>query len=291
MNKQTRRWTAALCALAFAVLAGCSGNDSITVPSDEPSDAPALPSVSTMKFQLDFFGVATPAVDAQSLATGKPSAEMLQSAAAIDRTHWINAFVRALYVQLLTYDALEEPIAAFALAIHSVPQKQDDGSFLWTYIFVDKETGVEYSIFLYGLPVGNSVEWRMEVSSNNPAQPLDHFKWFDGTSMQTEGYWQFYEPVDESNGIEVARIDWTDTRLLNVLRITINGVGHEDEGDTLEFHQTPAEGMIEHYDASADARCTILWSADGSGSITCPDYNDGAQSCWDEHQRNTACSQ
>jgi len=288
MKKQTTRWTAALCALAI-VLAGCSGNDTITLPDNNDNGAPALPSVSTMKFELDFFGATAPELDGQSLVTGKPSAAMLESAAAANRSNWINAFVRALYAQLVTFDALEEPIAAFALAIHSVPQALEDGRYLWTYIYVDKETGVEYSIFLYGLPVGNSVEWTMEVSSNDPAQPLDHFKWFDGTSVETEGYWQFYEPIDETNGVEVARVDWTDTRALDRLLITVNGVGHENEGDTLEFTETHTEGMIEHYDASEGARCTVRWFADGTGSITCPDYNGGEKACWDEHQRDTVC--
>ena len=56
--------------------------------------------------------------------------------------------MRVLFVQLTVFDVFEEPIGAFAAAIHSIPQLQPDGSYLWTFIFV--ENGIDYSIFLYG---------------------------------------------------------------------------------------------------------------------------------------------
>lgn len=272
---------------AAALIAGCSndvvdpGNDNETAPAG----APALPPQSTMTFDLNFFGVPAPNVDAQSLVTGKPSNEML-AAAPGDHSNWINAFIRALYVQLITYDALVHPVAAFALAAHSVPQEVEPGTYLWTYIFVDE--GVEYSIFLYGTPGGGSVEWRMEVSTNNPDMPLDHFVWFDGVSHSDDtGYWQFYEPVDPSNGVASVRIDYAPRDL----RVEINGVGFEDEGNYLHFQESATTGTIDFYDASEDQLSNITWFADGSGSITVPDYNNGEQACWDTEQRNTTCSQ
>jgi len=198
--------------------------------------------------------------------------------------------VRAIYVQLITYDMLEEPIAAFAFAIHSIPQEQPDGSYLWTYIFVE-DGGTEYSVFLFGTPMLDRVVWRMEVSSNSAAQPLDHFVWFDGESMNDEsgGFWQFYEPVDQTNGVASARIDWAETAVESSLRIEVNGVGHEDEGDYLEFRETATAGSIEHLDASTAELSRIDWSVDGSGSITAPDYNGGMKSCWDTSQKDTTC--
>ena len=191
--------------LVWGALAGCS-NDSTTQPDPQlTSTAPALPAVSTMKPVLDFYGVQAPTLDAQSLATGKPGDAVQLS----DHSNWINAYVRAVFVVLSTYDLLDESIGAFAIASHSVPQLQDDGSYLWTYIFVDRE--IEYGVFLYGTPHDGTVAWRMEVSSNNPAQPLDHFVWFSGESKRDDssGFWQFYQPVDETSGTETLRVDWT----------------------------------------------------------------------------------
>jgi hypothetical protein len=272
----------------WAALAGCS-DDSTTRPDVDNNQAPALPAVSTMKFNLDFYGVQAPTVDAQSLETGRPSDAMLQTAAAGDHENWINAYVRAVFIYLTTFDMLEEPIGAFAYAIHSVPQKQSDGSYLWTYIFVDKE--IEYSVFLFGTPKLDTVEWRMEVSSNNPAQVLNHFVWFTGESKRddTGGYWQFYVPVDETNGVPVVRIDWVNGLHEDTLTLTVNGAGLENEGDVLEFSDSKATGSIEYFDASENLTSSIIWHSDGSGSLTVPDYNGGAKACWDTEQRNVAC--
>jgi hypothetical protein len=300
MKRTTRTLTLALMlVLGLSLLAGCSDDSTITLPVDDqyPAGAPQLPSTSTMKVDLDFFGIETPSLDEGSLAQGTPSNE-LQATTSADHTNWINAFVRAIFVQLLMYDALEEPIGAFALAIHSIPQLQDDGSYLWTYIFV--EDNVEYGIFLYGTPLTDRVAWRMEVSANHPEFMLDHFVWFDGIVMEddSEGYWQFYEPVATppaaaaaaaTDGTELIRIDWTNSPAENSLRILVNAAGHVDEGDYLEIRETPTMGTAYHYDASENALSNITWFADGSGSITAPDYNDGIKACWDTQQRDVDC--
>jgi hypothetical protein len=275
-----------LAALALLVLFGCS--DDATKPAeDRGARAPALPSASTMLFDLDFPAEEQATLSTEEIRSGKPGAATL--AAEADRQNWINALVRATYVVLVTYDHLEEPVAAFALAIHSVPQLQDDGSYLWTYIFVDHKTDVEYQIFLYGLEGNASVSWRMEVSTNNPAQPLDHFVWFAGESAKDEhsGYWQFYMPVDQTIGTETARIDWLKQPDERRLTITANGSGLPNEGDVLDFHHTRAQSTIEY--SSAGVTSNISWYPDGSGSITVPDYNDGGKACWDTHQRDVAC--
>jgi hypothetical protein len=271
----------------LVALSGCS-NDSVTLP-DDSDKTPALPAVSSMKFDLDFFGVNAPAADAQSLATGKPSDAMLQSANGGDHENWINAYVRAVFIYLSTYDMLDEPISAFAHAIHSVPQEQADGSYLWTYIFVDGT--IEYSVFLYGTPKPSTVEWRMEVSSTDPAMLLNHFVWFIGESQndETGGYWQFFDPIDQTQGVRSARIDWTNGRPQDTMTVTVNGSGYENEGDILTFTDSRTTGSIEYYDASESLTSNIIWHADGTGSLTAPDYNGGAKACWDNEQRNVAC--
>lgn len=287
MNRNARTLTMALVlALGLALVAGCS-DDTITVPGggDETTGAPQLPPQSTMKIELDFFGIDTPQFNTAELAKTTP-AEFLESTAAGDHTNWINAYVRAIWTHLLIYDLLEEPVGAFALAIHSVPQQQEDGSWLWTYIFV--EDNVEYSIFLYGTPMTDRVLWRMEVSTNDLEAPLDHLVWFEGEVMKDDsnGYWQFYD----LDGSDLLRIDWENLSAVeHRLALTVNGEGHEDEGDTVEFYESATMGSITYYDASELLESEIVWYADGSGSLTVPDYNDGLRACWDQMQVNTAC--
>lgn len=284
--------------VAAAMLTACSSDNESGLLEPQPSDnPPALPSTSTMAFNVDFFGVNPSGVTPQEIAEGKPG-PALQAVGAESRANWINAFVRALYVQLLMFDALDEPIGAFALAVHSVPQRQDDGSWLWTYIFV--ENGLEYSIFLYGTAHDTYVDWRMEVSTNDPDFLLDHFVWFGGRTHndESEGYWQFYDPVFDAAaaastpGTETVRIDYANpSRTEHRLTVTVNGAGRDDEGDYLEFFESSFMGSITHYDASEDILSDITYYRDGSGSLTVPDYNGGGQACWDENQFDTACPQ
>jgi hypothetical protein len=287
--------------LAAALLPACSQDDNSGLVDPGTSDqAPALPATSTMMFTVDFFGANPAGVTPQEIESGRPG-PVLQTVGTDNRTHWINAFVRALYVQLLVFDALEEPIGAFALAAHSVPQKQDDGSWLWTYIFV--EEGLEYSIFLYGTPSDTYVDWRMEVSTNDPDLLLDHFVWFGGRTWNdnSHGYWQFHEPATgtpvvtagtATPGTESVRIDYANpSRTEHRLTVTVNGAGHVDEGDYLEFFESSFVGSITHYDASEDLQSDITYYPDGSGSMTVPGYNGGEQACWDQNQFDTVCPQ
>ncbi|MDH3215455.1 MAG: hypothetical protein OEN01_04080 [Candidatus Krumholzibacteria bacterium] len=278
--------------LVFGLLGsvGCSDDDDSL--SNPAPGSPALPSMSTMTMDLSFFGIggvgAAPAAAELPVATGT-------------KTNWINAATRALFVQLTFYDAFEEPIAAFAAAAHSIPQQQADGSWLWTFIFVEDE--IDYGIFLYGQVVDDHVAWRMEVSNNNPALPLDHFVWFDGESMldDTAGFWQFYMPVlsppvladivsAATPGLQSVRMDWQNVGIgehgLNVL---VNEVGSAEEGDVLAFYQSPTASTIGYHDEDMQEDHNITWYPDGSGSITVPDYNNGQSACWDVGQEDIAC--
>ena len=292
--KRTSKTLGMLMAMLLAawLLPACSSEDnSNPMDAGDPADAPRLPAMSTMVFDLQLFDIEAPQVSRQSIETGTPDGQELHKAESADRTNFINAFVRVLYVQLLMYDALEEPVGAFALAIHSIPQKQDDGSWLWTYIFVDG--GMEYSIFLYGTPDagGGYVDWRMEVSTNDPSNPLDHFVWFDGRSYEddSQGYWQFYDPALPSPYAS-GRIDWQNpSSTEHRLTIEVNGPDHPDYGDTLEFFASSFVCTIDHYDASEDSRGNITINADGTGSLTVPDYNNGQKACWDTEQKDTDC--
>jgi hypothetical protein len=268
-------------------------NEKGAPPLGATESAPELPSPSTMLMDLSFFGI-----DGLPSEDQKAASSQAMAAAAGDRSNWIQATVRAVFVLLSFYDAIEEPFGAFAVAIHAVPQPQDDGSYLWTYIFVEGD--MEYSIFLFGKVVDDYVEWRMEVSTNNPEMPLDHFVWFDGESQRDDsfGYWQFYRPTDMAvaassamtDGVAVIRIDWENggprsSRLV----VTNNEAGGEGEGDVLEFRETPSMNTLDLDDADTEQHHNITWYRDGSGSITVPDWNSGEKSCWDTQQRNVDC--
>jgi hypothetical protein len=300
MFKHSHIQTAAVGLLLVVGLMGlsaCSGDsaeDALFGAGHPDNGAPELPAMSTMTMDLSYFGV-----DGTSLEQARAMNGDMMLANAGDHSNFINALVRVLYIQLTLWDTLEEPVGAFALAIHSIPQPQADGSYLWTYIFV--EDGNEFSIFLYGKEDVDHVDWRLEVSTNIPEFPLDHFVWFDGESRidETGGYWQFYKPVfggevaastgSNTPGEPVVRMDWENAGSEERLTVLVNEIGGEDEGDMLMFRSNPNTGSIEYYDADLGEEQSIVWYADGTGSLTVVDYNGGEPACWDAQQVNTTC--
>ena len=298
LNRFTFLRSFSLIALAaLMILTGCNSTDPLQ-PVDEDSP-PVLPPVSTMKLDYSLFELVTPSES--SVLNKTPGPELL--AEYPTKLNFINAVVRVLFVELVVYTSLEPPVAAFVVALHSVPQQQPDGSWLWTYIFVDGD--IEYSIYLTGKDAGNHNEWNMRVSSTDPEMLLDHFLWFEGEAKKdaSSGYWQFYEPVESAPAVYLAnldvnatpgeqsvRIDWENLPGdIHSLSILVNLAGSPDEGDSIEFYESPASSSMQFFDASENNTSTIIWYLDGSGSITVPDYNDGLKACWNSQQYDVDC--
>jgi hypothetical protein len=278
---------------------GCSQNGGITSPSEK--QAPELPPASTMAMDLAFFESAE--VDPKAIQSGGYDGLTL-AAHPESKLNFLNAAVRVFFLDVVVCAALVEPVAAFTLAAHSVPQPQPDGSWLWTYIFIDD--GIEYSIFLTGKNMYDYTEWKMEVSSTDTLDSFDHFLWFDGRvdSDDSGGYWQFYCPEEElpglmpavagyesaTPGVPCIRIDWENREGdEHELVFLVNQAGAPEEGSTLTYFESPNLCSVSFYDSQVDDSGTIEWYPDGSGYIQWPDYRNGQQCCWDTLQYNTEC--
>ncbi|MBN1165118.1 MAG: hypothetical protein JXB45_11105 [Candidatus Krumholzibacteriota bacterium] len=278
-------------------LTGCAPENPVD-NSSPASRAPQLPPATTMSIDLSLFKSAS--VDAEAIAAGDLERSLL-TATQGSKLNFLNAAVRVLFLDVVVYSALVEPVAAFAVAAHSVPQPQPDGSWLWTYIFVSERA--EYSIFLHGREMDDHVAWKLEVFSTAEEMTLDHFLWFEGQTRryQDSGYWQFYEPAiitapagrageSATQGIKTVRIDWINrSRREHELEIRVNKPGDPEEGTTLSFLETPGLCSIDFFDAKEQTNGNITWYGDDSGSIEWPDYNGGVKSCWDSRQNNVTC--
>ena len=68
-------------------------------------------------------------------------------------------------------------------------------------------------------------------------------------------------------------------------------VSHEDDsdGDTLRFTDARPDFSIDFTPGDGSQAWFIRWHADGSGSLMVPDYDDGAEACWDVWQENVDC--
>jgi hypothetical protein len=284
---------------ALMILTGCNSADPLQ-PTEQDTP-PALPSVSTMKPDYSLFKLAE--ADQSSVLNKAPGPELL--AEYPSKLNFLNAAIRVLFVDLVVFSSFEPPVTAFAIALHSVPQRQADGSWLWTYLFVDGD--IEYSIYLRGKDAGDHNEWSMRVSSSNPEMLLDHFLWFEGEAKKdnSSGYWQFYEPEETAPAVYLAdidaaatpgapsvRIDWENLAGdIHSLSILVNKAGSPEEGDNIEFFASPDYSQLLFFDASENANGAIIWYTDGSGSITVPDYKDGQKACWNSQQFDVDCEE
>ncbi|NNE43954.1 MAG: hypothetical protein HKN12_07080, partial [Gemmatimonadetes bacterium] len=98
--------------LTVANLNGCFSETS-TGPDAATSEAPALPAPENMTFDFGFFD---------------QGATMQREAG---RENFVNAYLRVVIVSAVVDLMLAPPIHAFALALHTPPSLQDDGSWIW----------------------------------------------------------------------------------------------------------------------------------------------------------------
>ncbi len=290
--------------LTGMMITGCSEENSPVDAGKQPQQsAPDLPSSATMKMDISLFESVPLEDEAIINGTVERGSSLYLSAAGNSRLNFLNAAVRALYLRVVVYSAMVAPVAAFEAAINSVPQPQADGSWLWTYLFVDSDG--EFRIYLYGIPEEEYVEWRMEVSSTGPANPLDHFIWLEGRVYRGErrGYWQFYE-VDQPGSLAVATlsgasatpgiksimVEWEDQEPdSSRIDFIVNKPGVPENGSELSFSESDTHSAISFYDSAEDQSGEIVWYPEGSGYIQWPDYMEGERRCWDQNQYDTGC--
>ncbi len=263
--------------LAIALLAapGCFDSGSSLGPDQAPTDgsdaaqAPVLPSADNLTFQLGFFQ------DNEEVA--------LQRAG---KWNFYNAFVRVVAVSAFTELVLAPPIGAFALALHTVPSPQPDGSWMWVYTWVDGAEEVQ--IRLSGTIVSDDrADWELRVSST--VEGWDKVLWFEGETWSDGdgGDWMFHD-LDDAANPAVATLEWgadTDGEYLRLSDI-VNNIG-----DSLEYRGDGTISTVTYTDASdADLSWYVNWhELDGSGNLRAPDYNEGEKACWDEHQNDVEC--
>jgi hypothetical protein len=258
--------TAAL-AIVVASQSGCF-HDSTTSPTEPtPAQPPALPAPQRISFDFSFFQA--------------PSAAERAS-----KANFFNAYLRATVASAVTQFLLAPPIAAFSLALHTVPSPQDDGSFIWVYTWVDGDQSVQ--VRLRGMPEGEGrVAWEMRVS--NSAEGYSNELWFEGETWTNaaEGQWRFHD-FQRAGKPVVAQLDWGHDADGDFLRLT-DELDHP--GNSLEYRVDGVLKSITYTDASVPAQSWyVKWnSSDGTGSLRAGDYNGGAVACWDSHQNDTVC--
>ncbi len=260
-------------ALPIAALTGCEADNDSTAPLADSQEAPILPDPGKLTPNMTFFDSGA---DMQAQA-GKD----------FTKANFLNAYLRVAILNVMTRAVLTPPVAAFAVALHTVPSYQEDGSWIWVYTHVDGAE--EQQIRLRGLPVTNGVEWQMYVSDSAAEPPFENELWFEGsTHLDGElGDWTFYD-FTLTGKPAVARLEWgTDS---SGEYLVISALHGEDEGDVLAYRHDDADCSIDFTDGDDGSQYYIRWNElDGTGSLMVPDYNDGDPACWDESQDDADC--
>jgi len=259
----------AIAVLLTANLSGCSSDESEPAAVAQ-TDPPRLPDPQQLTFDFGFFD----------------GAAELDKADRDTHLNFINAYLRVVVLDAMAQLTLAPPVAVFALALHTPPSLQEDGSWIWVYTWVD---GVEETqVRLRGLPAGNRVEWELRLTARHAQPPLDAVVWFQGSTAENgdEGRW-FFNDLDEPEHPLCGEIAWGDAGTGRHLTF----ISHEPEttGDTLRFSDNDPEFAVEFNQAVSGSQWYMRWHADGSGSLRVPDYNGGQPACWDERQRDVDC--
>ncbi len=256
-----------LAAALFLFLGGCESDP--TGP-DNPS-APTLPNPEQLQVDLSFFDQAE-----QTAKTGEKIGD-----------NFINAYWRVAVINLMLRYYLTPPVAAFALALHTVPSHQEDNSWIWVYTYVQGED--ELQIRLRGEQVGDKVAWELRVNAPSAQPAIENELWFAGDTRNDGrfGSWTFYDFTLEDRPA-VSTISWGESLMGNFL--TISALHGENAGDVLTYTRQGPENTITFYDASEDLEGYIRWhELSGTGSLMVPDYNGGQPACWDGNQNDIAC--
>lgn len=270
MNRGLFRTVRTLIVLIIGVvlMAGCDG-DSTTGPSNTGNGSPTLPDAAMLDFNFGFF----------ESAQGKE--------APATKTNFFNAVIRVAAIQAVTRIVLTPPVAAFALAVHTIPSPQPDGSYIWVFTHVIE--GKDVQIRLRGLEEEDEVFWELRINAPYLDEPIDNELWFDGeTQIEGDGgAFRFYD-FSRIGKPHVATIEWVNEADSEELIFTDYD---ENPGNELSWHRTGSDCRIDYLDYSESGEWFIRWDEDdGSGSLMVEDYNNGNEACWNHHQDDVDCT-
>jgi hypothetical protein len=245
--------------------AGCSDDSSPTTMTT--ADVPVVPNPTALQFDFSFF----------------EQGETLEKSRGGTHENYVNAYLRAVVLGAMANLTLAAPTATLAVALHTVPVVQDDGSWVWSYLW----NGYRYPIrvALRGMPAGDHVQWEMRIGAGGEVPTA---LWFEGSTSGdgAEGHWLFHDLDDPAQPL-CGEVAWGDADGGRFLEFTSREM--ENNGDVLRFTDSDPDFAITFTPGDSGEAWFIQWHADGTGSLMVPDYRDGEVACWDQWQENVDC--
>jgi hypothetical protein len=247
------------------VVAGCnSGTDLGGTP-------PALPAAESMEFDFSFFD-----------SGAGPAPQRAPSAVA--GTNWITAAASVAIANLAVVVHTAIPLATWRAATARNPVFED-GQWHWRFVHNDGQNTYEGDLTGYIEDEVLVAEMRITAESLG----LDDFLWYVGTAPVggTTGTWEFFDP--ESPTTVAGVIEWEHPGTA-VWTVSFEATAGPDDGDVLTYDIEGAARSVSFSDASEGTTALVEWNATTNiGSITAPNFNGGARSCWDATLANATC--
>jgi len=294
MNKITRISSLiimAVCVLLLVQITGCGEGADGTADGDvmDASGAPALPPDESLTVDLSAFN------DGESMVPEIPdtgNAIQQSPGTPVAGENYTNAATRVVTINTAIASALAFPTGLFKMAKDTVPVKQSDGSWVWSY-------SMTYDVFvvdskLIGVPDGDKTYWTMKVSVDNPIIPITDFEWYTGMSTEsnTSGSWQFNDMYTPTEQNPTVKLDWSVEVLRENVDLIIENIDTRSDylGDVLLYNVKPGIASMSFNDISEGEMWDIIWDVEtGAGSITVPNYKSGEKSCWDAQKQDIQC--
>lgn len=268
--------TTTLIILFFLSISSCK--------KSKTSDAPAIPSESTMNMDFGFTG-STKAVKAtaDSLSNFKTASSIV--------AFWALA---AKAVTLI-------PATAFKAIINGTTATYDEETNKWTWIKSFKIVDQQYYATLSGAIAGDSVTWEMNIQKFGDSNV---YKYFEGVSYKSNGWWKLYKRtgVDATMTQEALIITWRkNVDDVNYIRYTNTNVNDNNYGSYISFRKTQDIGTPDRYfaakimisdnvDINGKAYIIEWYSKTHEGDLK---WDTGqstlSQLCWDTKLKNVVC--
>jgi hypothetical protein len=243
---------------------------------EKSTEGPTIPSLNSMQMNFSFPGLGT----SSATVNGDSSNYFLANTII---SYWLNFCNGFNYI----------PVQALRSCIGKTPTyNAEDSTWSWSNQFLT-ETNQNYLCNLYGMSIGDSVSWIMDVQQigeNNV------YKYFQGISHTTYGWWIIYSPISQSNLEKTASIKINWNKVNQTITYTNIILSDPDSSSYISFNNLQTTDYTDNYqtkilsfpnNTSVNGNTyAISWNADNnSGYIS---WNNQSN-CWNENLINSTC--
>ncbi len=257
-------------------------------PEEEPLEPPPM---SSMVMDFDSFPSENSTTQVEQL---RLAPESIYFSHTNSLTNHQFATLKVFFWSTLIAVGQAVPIHVFQTALNHLPEKQDDGSWVWKYSTTFQN--VKYSARLVGKVVAETVEWEMYVSKEGE---FTDFKWYTGVSQidRSGGSWVLYE--DPTAPKAIFTITWgrdssASTAFLKYLN-TKEGINNGEYIQYAKIANTNGYDaqfsiyLINDLDTTLSHTEMVEWNiATRAGRVQDPNhYGDNTWYYWDESLADT----